>query len=106
MVYDLRPLSFSEILDRSFRVYREHFLTLFAISAVIAIPVEFIWRFVPVVGSMLGALTRAATVPYGMVVMVVYYFDRRCRLEDFDIRLLAEQVRADAPAALETSSSA
>jgi hypothetical protein len=26
---------------------------------------------------------------------VVYYFDRRCRLEDFDLRLLAEQIRAE-----------
>jgi hypothetical protein len=32
-------------------------------------------------------------------VLVIYYFDRRCRTEDFDLRFLAEQIRSDTAAA-------
>ena len=38
MTYDIRPLSFAEILDRSFRVYLDNFVPLFGISAVVWIP--------------------------------------------------------------------
>ncbi len=55
----------------------------------------FVWRYIPIVGSILGSATHALSTTYGMVVSVIYYFDRRCRTEDFDLRLLAEQVRAE-----------
>jgi hypothetical protein len=38
MAYDIRPLSFGEILDRAFRVYRDLFKLLFGISALVWIP--------------------------------------------------------------------
>lgn len=38
MAYDIRPLSFSEILDRAFRVLLDNFVLLFGISAVLWIP--------------------------------------------------------------------
>ena len=38
MAYDIRPLSFGEILDRAFRVYLDNFVLLFGISAVVWIP--------------------------------------------------------------------
>jgi hypothetical protein len=55
----------------------------------------FVWRYIPIAGSILGSATHALSTTYGMVVSVIYYFDRRCRTEDFDLRLLAEQVRAE-----------
>jgi hypothetical protein len=62
---------------------------------------ERIWTFIPVLGSVLSAATSAIASTYSLVVVVVYYFDRRCRIEDFDLRILAEQIRsegaADAP---------
>ncbi len=38
MAYNIRPLSFAEILDRAFRVFRDHFSVLVGISAVLWLP--------------------------------------------------------------------
>ncbi len=57
------------------------------------------WSFIPVFGQILTAGTRATASSYSLVVLVIYYFDRRCRTEDFDLRFLAEQIRSDAAAA-------
>ena len=38
MTYDIRPLSFGEILDRAFRVYLDNFALLFGIAAIIWVP--------------------------------------------------------------------
>jgi len=57
------------------------------------------WSFIPVFGPILTAGTRAIATSYSLVVLVIYYFDRRCRTEDFDLRFLAEQIRSDAAAA-------
>ena len=56
---------------------------------------NFLWSSVPVVGIVLGGLTTSIAYAYGAVSLVVYYFDRRCRTEDFDLRLLAEQIRTE-----------
>jgi hypothetical protein len=68
------------------------------ISRVPAWVLDTFWNFIPVVGPLLTATTEAIVTAYGMVVIVIYYFDRRCRLEDFDLRLLAEQVRTEGAA--------
>ena len=65
------------------------------IAQVPAIGLKFLWAFIPVIGVLLTALTQAVSSTYSSVVLVIYYFDRRCRKEDFDLRLLAEQVRAE-----------
>jgi hypothetical protein len=57
------------------------------------------WSFIPVFGPILDEGTWAIALSYSLVVMVIYYFDRRCRTEDFDLRFLAEQIRSDAAAA-------
>jgi hypothetical protein len=70
---------------------------LFTASLIANVPLGalgLVWRFIPVVGVILNAATQAVTSTYGLVAMVIYYFDRRCRTEDFDLRLLAEQVRS------------
>lgn len=56
---------------------------------------KLVWGFVPVAGAVLSFTTAAVTTTYGVVALMIYYIDRRCRTEDFDLRLLAEQVRVD-----------
>jgi hypothetical protein len=50
---------------------------------------------VPVVGTLIQGLVFSFSYAYLATVVTVYYFDRRCRLEDFDLRYLAEQIRAE-----------
>jgi hypothetical protein len=57
--------------------------------------VNLIWSYLPILGPLLRAATQGVFATYPVIVAVVYYFDRRCRLEDFDLRLLAEQIRAE-----------
>jgi hypothetical protein len=53
-----------------------------------------IWSSIPVLGVLLNGLGSAIASAYGVIAIVVYYFDRRCRIEDFDLLLLAEQIRS------------
>jgi hypothetical protein len=69
-------------------------LTAGLIAGVPAAALKFLWAFIPFIGLILTALTQALSSTYSAVALTVYYFDRRCRVEDFDLRLLAEQVRA------------
>ncbi len=64
------------------------------ITSVPAAALAFLWAFIPVIGVILTSATQAITGTYQLVALVIYYFDRRCRTEDFDLRLLAEQVRS------------
>jgi hypothetical protein len=64
------------------------------IATVPASALKFVWAFIPVIGVILSAATQAVSSTYSSVAMMIYYFDRRCRTEDFDLRLLAEQVRS------------
>jgi hypothetical protein len=73
------------------------------IASVPASALSFVWGFIPVIGVILTAATQAVSNTYGLVAMVIYYFDRRCRTEDFDLRLLAEQVRAQSAPAMTTA---
>jgi hypothetical protein len=62
------------------------------------------WAFIPLFGPILNAATQAITDSYRLSAIVIYYFDRRCRTEDFDLRLLAQQIKAEgAPAVAGTS---
>jgi hypothetical protein len=70
---------------------------LFTAALIAAVPgsaLKFVWGFIPVIGVILTAATQAVSSTYSSVAMMIYYFDLRCRTEDFDLRLLAEQVRA------------
>jgi hypothetical protein len=78
----------------------------FLISFVPILGLRFVWSFIPVVGVVLKAATGAVGSGYSMLVIVIYYFDRRCRIEDFDLRLLAEQVRTQGQPVIEPSSEA
>jgi hypothetical protein len=67
-----------------------------------------LWSSIPVLGVLLSGLATSISSAYGVIAIVVYYFDRRCRIEDFDLLLLAEQIRSqgahDSPAASGASS--
>jgi hypothetical protein len=56
---------------------------------------EFFWASIPVLGAILSGLVASIATAYSGIAVVVYYFDRRCRLEDFDLRRLAEQIRSE-----------
>jgi len=68
------------------------------ITAIPAGALQFLWAFIPVLGPVLNAFTEAIVQTYSLVAIVIYYFDRRCRTEDFDLRLLAQQIRAEGAA--------
>ena len=70
-------------------------LTAGLIAQVPATGLKFLWAFLPLIGVLLTALTQAVSSTYSSVVLVIYYFDRRCRTEEFDLRLLAEQIRSE-----------
>jgi hypothetical protein len=56
---------------------------------------ELFWASIPVLGGILSGLVASIAAAYSGIAVVVYYFDRRCRLEDFDLRRLAEQIRSE-----------
>jgi hypothetical protein len=74
------------------------------ITAVPAGALQLFWSFIPFFGPILNAATQAVTSSYSLVVLVVYYFDRRCRTEDFDLHHLAQQIRSEGAAAMPGSS--
>ncbi len=70
------------------------FLVAALIARIPALVLSMVWSFIPILGTVLTAATSSIAETYSLVVIVIYYFDRRCRIEDFDLRLLAEQIRA------------
>ncbi len=75
-------------------------ITAALIAGVPAAALRFVWGFIPVIGVILTAATQAVSGGYSGVALVIYYFDRRCRTEDFDLRLLAEQIRSQSSPAM------
>jgi len=73
------------------------------IAAVPAMALEVLWSYIPILGPVLNAVTESITHAYSLVAVVIYYFDRRCRTEDFDLRLLAQQIRSEGAAMPRTS---
>ncbi len=70
------------------------------ITVLPAAALQVFWSFIPFFGPILNAATQAVTNSYGLVAIVIYYFDRRCRTENFDLRLLAQQIRSERAAAV------
>jgi len=68
------------------------------VEAVQLVPVRILrilWSSMWVEGILLRGLVASVGYAYIAIVLTVYYFDRRCRIEDFDLRHLAEQIRAE-----------
>ena len=56
---------------------------------------QLFWSSVPILGTILSGLVASIGYAYSAIAILVYYFDRRCRLEDFDLHRLAEQIRSE-----------
>jgi hypothetical protein len=65
------------------------------IATIPAVVLRMLWSSIPVLGPLVTATTSSIAGAYSLAMVVIYYFDRRCRIEDFDLRLLAEQIRAE-----------
>ena len=66
---------------------------------IVQVPVSvlsFIWHSIPIVGTRLSGLAFSVVSTYSVLAITIYYFDRRCRVEYFDLHLLAGQIRAEA----------
>lgn len=71
-----------------------------AAGLIVQVPVgilTLIWHSIPILGTLLSALATSVTWAYSITVIVIYYFDRRCRVEDFDLLRLADQIRSEYP---------
>lgn len=53
---------------------------------------DFAFSFIPLIGPLLSGAVQGVTATYAAAVIVVLYVDLRCRHEDFDVQLLAQQV--------------
>ena len=70
----LRPLSFSEVLDTSFDLYRGNFAVMFGLTLVPQIPVILFWLAAPLlVGNDIETMQLASLLimPYSLLVMVL-----------------------------------
>jgi hypothetical protein len=98
-------------LRRSRALVRGRWWSTFALMIVVslitfipAMTLEVFWAFIPVLGPVLNGATQAITNGYSLIAVVVYYFDRRCRTEDFDLRILAQRIRTETAAAVPRTS--
>jgi hypothetical protein len=89
-------------LKRSFQLTAGAWWRMLGFFAVVALIVRvlpaalaLIWSSIPVLAAILNALIVAIALAYSSIAMILYYFDRRCRTENFDLRLLIDQIRAE-----------
>jgi len=69
----------------------------FTTGMIVAVPVvgaQMLIGMIPVVGLLVWAVFQAIGFAFTTAVTVVLYFDLRCRAENYDLELLAEQVEA------------
>jgi hypothetical protein len=57
---------------------------------------SFAFKFIPILGPILTAVVEAVGAAFGAAALLVLYVDLRCRHEDFDLQLLAQQIAASA----------
>ncbi len=69
-----------------------------AIGLISQIPVAVLsalWSTVPFFGPILAGAVDSVTGAFGAAALTIYYFERRCRVEDFDLIFLAQQISAE-----------
>ena len=93
-------------LKRSRALIQGHFWESFALMLVAGLLVSMAsgalsiaFAFIPVVGPVLNGIVQAVTASYLTAVLIVLYVDLRCRHENFDLQLLAQQIAAPGGAA-------
>lgn len=50
------------------------------------------WKFAPVTGPLVTSVILSVVCGYTSTVLAVYYFDRRCRSEGYNLQMLAEEL--------------
>jgi len=88
-----------DALKRSRALIKGHFWESFAVMLVAGLLVSMAsgalsiaFSFIPIVGPVLNGVVQAITSAYLSAVLIVLYVDLRCRHEDFDLQLLAQQI--------------
>jgi hypothetical protein len=79
-------------------VWWRTFGILLVAALVVRIPLgvlQLFWSSIPILGTILSGLVTSIGYAYSAIAVLVYYFDRRCRIEDFDLHRLAEQIRSE-----------
>jgi hypothetical protein len=69
-----------------------------AIALIAQVPVSVLavaWSVIPFFGLLLTGAAHSVTGAFSAAALTIYYFDRRCRVEDFDLVFLAQQIRAE-----------
>ena len=69
------------------------------ITGVVSAGVSAVLGAIPLLGPALNGVVQSIAAAYTAVALVVLYVDLRCRHEDFDLQLLANQVAKRAPVA-------
>jgi hypothetical protein len=54
------------------------------------------FKLIPIIGPVLTSVVQAVGAAFGAAALLVLYVDLRCRHEDFDLQLLAQQIAASA----------
>lgn len=54
--------------------------------------VQLLFQFIPFVGGILTGMANAVAFAFSSCVLVVFYFELRCRHEDFDLQILGAQI--------------
>ena len=62
------------------------------LGSVILAGFDFIFAFIPVIGPVLSGVIQSVVFAFNSAVLVLLYFDLRCRHEDFDLRHLVAQI--------------
>jgi len=72
----------------------------FLLTSVVSSGLGLLFTMIPFVGSVLSGVVQAVTFAFTSSVLVVLYFDRRCRHEDFDLHHLASKLVGDSDSAM------
>lgn len=90
-------------MKRSRALVKGHFWTTLGLVLVIGLLVglpsaglSIAFKFIPFVGPVLTSVVQAVGAAFGAAAVLVLYVDLRCRHEDFDLQLLAQQIAASA----------
>ena len=62
---------------------------------VVSAGLQLVFQFIPFVGPVLLGAVNALAYALSSCVLVIFYFDLRCRHEDFDLQVLREQISVD-----------
>ena len=90
----IAPLLYRNKMLRALGIY----LVIGILQAVLGGGLALALSFLPIAAALGGALVQALALGYSTAVLVVLYFDIRCRKEAYDLAHLAQEVERGVPA--------